>query len=373
MATTVSKLHEERRRWRQRQEIMEESLKKLLLFGTFLIILEVTHQTGSTYYIHEYILITHPRMSWTEAQSYCREQYGDLATISDVQVNSRIADMAKDWEEPFWIGLYEDVNSWKWSLMGEHHYTGVVEDYSQWQEDQPDNAGANEYCVSMMKDGFWRDNSCTFVKMPLICFAEVGFDQYVLVTEQKSWFEAQSYCRQHHTDLVSVRSPAENQELRSRLQADQAVQEAWIGLHKDPWKWSDGSSSSFRQWWPDQPNNENNSQLCATMHKGSWDNWTCDTEFSILCQNITEVTPAPPVEPTHIGQAVLRRTTVKMRLQTSSDLKESTIRHEILQQLEAAFHLQGLTNIKLIWRTLRPETQPTKTDSCGEKIKENLN
>ena len=114
---------------------------------------------------------------------------------------------------------------------------------------------------------------------------EGGFDQYVLVTEQKSWFEAQSYCRQHHTDLVSVRSPAENQELRSRLQADQAVQEAWIGLHNDPWRWSDGSSSSFRQWWPNQPNNENTSQSCATMHKGSWDNWTCDTKFSILCQS----------------------------------------------------------------------------------------
>ncbi|XP_073331683.1 uncharacterized protein [Pagrus major] len=261
--------------------------------------------SGSTYYIHEYILVTHPKMSWTEAQSYCREQHGDLATISNVQVNSRIADMAKDWEEPFWIGLYEDIYSWKWSLMGEHYYTGVVEDYRQWQEDQPDNVGADEYCVSMMEDGFWRDNSCTFVKMPLICFADGSSDQYVLVTEQKSWFEAQSYCRQHHTDLVSVRSPAENQELRSRLQTNQAVQEAWIGLHRDSWTWSDGSSSLFRQWWPNQPSNENNSQTCATMHKGSWDNFKCDTEFSILCQNITEVTPAPPVEPTTIRQGCI--------------------------------------------------------------------
>ena len=85
-----------------------------------------------------------------------------------------------------------------------------------------------------------------------------------------------------------------------------------------------------------------------------------------------------------------------MKLQTSSDLKDLTIRHEILQQvlkasvfilgaiiipqqekqltvsfsfcccclqLEAAFHSQGLTNTKLIWRTLRPESQPMQTGS----------
>uniref|UniRef100_A0A3B4X245 C-type lectin domain-containing protein n=1 Tax=Seriola lalandi dorsalis TaxID=1841481 RepID=A0A3B4X245_SERLL len=124
----------------------------------------------SIYYIHEYILFTKLKMSWNEAQHHCRVKYGDLATISDERDISRINNMAKDWDRAFWIGLYDDVNSWKWSLVGERFYTGVGTDYRKWQEDQPDNAGAVEHCVSMMEDGLWRDNSCTLVKVPLICY-----------------------------------------------------------------------------------------------------------------------------------------------------------------------------------------------------------
>ncbi|XP_042258365.1 C-type lectin BfL-1-like [Thunnus maccoyii] len=207
--------------------------------------------------------------------------------------------------------------------------------------------------------------------MPLICFRDDAEVQYVLVTEEKTWFEAQSYCRQHHTDLVSVRSPAENEEVRDRLWNNTGVQEAWIGLHRDSWKWSDGSSSSFRHWWWLKPDNVNNSQACVTMEKGSWSNWKCSTRFNILCQKITEVTPTPVTEPTTIRPAVQKRTTVKIKFQTDSDLKDPNIRHKVLQQLEAAFNSQGLTDVKLYWRTLSVEPRPQKrtTDACGEGIK----
>lgn len=111
-----------------------------------------------------------------------------------------------------------------------------------------------------------------------------AIDQFVLVTQNKSWYEAQSYCRQHYTDLVSVRSAEENQLLRNQLQ-DAQMKEAWIGLHRDSWKWSDSSETSFRRWGPNEPNNENNAQMCAAMHKGIWTDRNCDTQFSFLCQS----------------------------------------------------------------------------------------
>nr|XP_033466302.1 C-type mannose receptor 2-like [Epinephelus lanceolatus] len=346
---------------------MERGWMKLLFFGTVFIIVGVTHQTGYTYYIQEYILFTDLKLSWMKAQSYCRAVHTDLATVSNEEDISRINDM--NYNMSFWIGLYDDVNSWRWSLLNEHFYTEEGQDYRQWQEGQPDNAGAVERCVSMMEDGFWRDNDCVQVKMPLICFRDDTDDQYVLVTEEQSWFEAQSYCRQYHTDLVSVRSQIENQEVLSSLQGNQTVQEAWIGLHRDAWKWSDGSRSLFRQWWDLQPDNENSSQACVAMQSGRWDDWNCDTKFNFLCQNITVVTMTPLPEPTAINPAGQRRTTVKMKLLTDSDLTDPTIRQKVLQQFEAALNFQGFTDIKLHWRTIKSEPQPTEADVCGEDIK----
>lgn len=117
-------------------------------------------------------------MSWVEAQSFCRAEYSDLATINDEKDIDRIDNMVMDGDWSFWIGLYDDVNSWKWSLEGEHFYAGVGEDYRHWQENQPDNTASDEHCVSMMEDGLWRDNSCTLIKMPLVCFRG---EQYLIM------------------------------------------------------------------------------------------------------------------------------------------------------------------------------------------------
>ncbi len=91
------------------------------------------------------------KMSWTEAQGYCRAEYSDLATITDGNDISRINNITKDWDRPFWIGLYDDVSSWKWSLVDEHFYTGVYWVYKQWQEDQSDNACNTQGLYKVLK------------------------------------------------------------------------------------------------------------------------------------------------------------------------------------------------------------------------------
>ena len=71
----------------------------------------------------------------------------------------------------------------------------------------------------------------------------------VLVNVPRNWREAQSYCRQHHVDLASVRNQAENQQIQQMAPGG-----AWIGLFREPWRWSDGSNSSFTRWNPGEPN-----------------------------------------------------------------------------------------------------------------------
>uniref|UniRef100_A0A3P9CLS9 C-type lectin domain-containing protein n=1 Tax=Maylandia zebra TaxID=106582 RepID=A0A3P9CLS9_9CICH len=51
-------------------------------------------------------------MTWSDAQSYCRQTYTDLSTITNTQDNSQVASMLSD-TAGAWIGLYRKY--WTWS------------------------------------------------------------------------------------------------------------------------------------------------------------------------------------------------------------------------------------------------------------------
>uniref|UniRef100_A0A8C1ZZK9 C-type lectin domain-containing protein n=1 Tax=Cyprinus carpio TaxID=7962 RepID=A0A8C1ZZK9_CYPCA len=53
-----------------------------------------------------------------------------------------------------WIGLYDDVNSWRWSFHDEHLT------YARWDKYQPDNYGGDQDCVILHSNGYWRDKGC---------------------------------------------------------------------------------------------------------------------------------------------------------------------------------------------------------------------
>ncbi|XP_063042906.1 uncharacterized protein si:dkey-88n24.6 [Engraulis encrasicolus] len=57
---------------------------------------------------------------------------------------------------------------------------------------------------------------------------------------RRTWRAAQSYCREHHTDLASVKNKEEQEELKWQGYHN------WIGLFRDDWVWSDQNKSSFR-------------------------------------------------------------------------------------------------------------------------------
>ena len=101
---------------------------------------------------------------------------------------------------------------------------------------------------------------------------------FIFVNEPKTWSEAQSYCRERHTDLASVRNQAENGDIKSII-----TSEAWIGLYRDPWKWSDGSPTSFTKWHTNKPTGNVHSP-CVLLHKGKWEDRRCDDTLYFFCQ-----------------------------------------------------------------------------------------
>ncbi|XP_073325565.1 C-type mannose receptor 2-like [Pagrus major] len=232
----------------------------------------------------------------TEAQRYCREKYTDLATIDnmeDVRILIDTVDKSKV-SNSVWIGLYDDVNSWRWSLSDTSFYKDGETEFRQWQTGQPDNYKSRDHCTAMDDGGRWYDSNCKSRHQP-VCMDVRGLNvTFVLINTSMTWTEAQSYCRDHHTDLASVRNTAENQEVKDVIPSRGIV---WIGLFRDSWKWSDGRNSSFRYWDQDrgQPDNYGgNMEDCVGAHlgrDGKWWDILCDLKkpsvcYSPLCSSV---------------------------------------------------------------------------------------
>ncbi|MGH0166946.1 UNVERIFIED_CONTAM: hypothetical protein FKN15_051746 [Acipenser sinensis] len=106
-------------------------------------------------------------------------------------------------------------------------------------------------------------------------------ERYTLIEELKTWTAAQQYCREHHTDLVSIKNASENEEIVKKAQG----KPFWIGLFNEPWKWShQGDNYTFHKWNYGEPNNRGGDQNCVMMSKtGGWFDYGCNNQKSFFC------------------------------------------------------------------------------------------
>ncbi|XP_066579919.1 C-type mannose receptor 2-like [Amia ocellicauda] len=234
---------------------------------------------------HTFVFVNKP-LGWTDAQQYCREKHTDLATVDNAEELDRLLNNADSaYKGQAWIGLYFELNSWQWSLTDTDFYREGKSEYRNWGTDQPDNWGGSEYCTEMFPYGSWFDFPCT-ISRPFICYQETSNAtlRYVLINQGKSWTEAQRFCRENYTDLVSVRKQSENEEVTKAANG----QTVWIGLFIDPWKWSDQRSSSFRNWYSGEPNNGAGNEFCGAVFlqvetPGTWNDAPCDYSYPFFC------------------------------------------------------------------------------------------
>lgn len=110
-------------------------------------------------------------------------------------------------------------------------------------------------------------------------FKEFSKTRYVYVKTAMNWTDAQTYCRKHYTDLASVRSSAENEEIKNLVESF-----SWIGLYRESWKWSDGQlmrMASFSNWDDNQPNKIKDS--CVTTTQRKWKAQLCEAKYAFVC------------------------------------------------------------------------------------------
>ncbi|XP_017542521.1 macrophage mannose receptor 1-like isoform X2 [Pygocentrus nattereri] len=232
----------------------------------------------STYAPHRYHFVDE-RKTWTEAQSYCRQNFTDLATINNMDELKKLNEAVKDKSVMVWIGLKKAT--WQWSLQDGTVYR-EGQSYNSWNTGEPSSKPGEEMCGQLSGDGSWNDDDCNHL-FPFVCF-EGKNSTYILIKEAKSWYDAQSYCRERYTDLVSVRSQTENQQILDS--AKTSVNDSlWIGLFYNSWKWADQSASLFRYWASAQPDNCGNQNCTAVFmaEQGRWHDMNGNSQLPFVC------------------------------------------------------------------------------------------
>ncbi|XP_037832752.1 lectin-like [Kryptolebias marmoratus] len=153
-----------------------------------------------------------------------------------------------------------------------------------------------------------------------------------------TWLDAQMYCREHHTDLASIRSLAENEKIRTLKPAGLYV---WFGLYKDAWKWSDGPLFIY-QHWKYAPSGR--LKKCAAADFGSsgfWTDWQCDQKKAFICHH----------DPVPFSKHSVK---VKLVKDSSLDLNDPAALQNVMMKLDQKLKEQGVTaDIKLSWKKQR--------------------
>ncbi|KAI4886338.1 hypothetical protein NFI96_010912 [Prochilodus magdalenae] len=192
--------------------------------------------------------LVNEQKTWTEAQSYCREKFTDLATIESQQEMDALIAVLIGTGGHFWIGLrqtvQQDSRSWTWS-------DGRKSSYTYWNTGEP-NDGVGDNCVGLW-DGpayRWTDEDCQWPN-PFICYEEAV--PLILINQNKTWREALWYCRENHVDLVSVHTE-EVQQWVEVITKNTSTANVWMGLRHtcslNLWFWVSGEFMCYQNWAP---------------------------------------------------------------------------------------------------------------------------
>ncbi|XP_058247342.1 putative C-type lectin domain family 20 member A [Hemibagrus wyckioides] len=296
---------------------MERFLFILLFTGLVPVVLPVSRQ---------YFLIQQGK-TWSDAQAYCRDKYIDLAIIktSDVLVQLLNEAQKQQFSSSAWIGLYNDINGWKWSLGNE-----PLGSMTLWRDEQPDNWLGDEACGSVFYSD-WSDISCTST-CPFVCFddTKTGNERYIYISDSMTWSEAQAYCRINYTDLVSARDATESSVIAGMIPGL-----TWIGLFRDKWKWTDQTSFSTISWMSGEPDNVLGNEDCGYLNNTRAADAQCSDIMPFFCYS--EIT----------GKLQI----IRVKVRSSQDVKDPAVKEAILEQINQKLKDHGMAkNITMKWR-----------------------
>ncbi|XP_048039108.1 macrophage mannose receptor 1-like [Megalobrama amblycephala] len=210
---------------------------------------------------YRFILIEEPK-TWLESQSYCREKHLDLATVQsdEDRVKLKEAADAANFDSFAWTGFYNGILTWRWS------YKNEAISYVKWDSLEPDTYRTHEACAFIKKNELWGDTTCLEEKY-FFCQTDKSIiaEKFQYIQMSMKWRDAQLYCRTNYIDLATITDDTENKALAGII-TDNNGEDAWIGLSKNLWLWSDQTNVSWSlvKWEPGQPDNIDGWEECAS-------------------------------------------------------------------------------------------------------------
>uniref|UniRef100_A0A3Q2P3I0 C-type lectin domain-containing protein n=1 Tax=Fundulus heteroclitus TaxID=8078 RepID=A0A3Q2P3I0_FUNHE len=122
-------------------------------------------------------------------------------------------------------------------------------------------------------------------------FIDCHLYEYHYFKEEKTWTEAQQYCREKHTDLATVSNMTDMKRLLSNSAGD--MRGAWIGLHDPPgvqrtWYWSlagEEFNESETDWKEGEPSDRGSgTENCGRLtNTPKWEDTGCQWQEYFLC------------------------------------------------------------------------------------------
>uniref|UniRef100_A0A3Q3ALP0 C-type lectin domain-containing protein n=1 Tax=Kryptolebias marmoratus TaxID=37003 RepID=A0A3Q3ALP0_KRYMA len=116
--------------------------------------------------------------------------------------------------------------------------------------------------------------------------------QYILVNEQKNWNDAKKYCQEKYTDLATMDSMEDIDELFAAAGSFRGT--VWIGLYDldelSSWKWSAPNGfkqgSYFAKWNSKQSIYSRDLwELCGAQLDDTWFEFHCNVSQPFVCYN----------------------------------------------------------------------------------------
>ncbi|XP_064595387.1 macrophage mannose receptor 1-like isoform X2 [Liolophura sinensis] len=291
---------------------------------------------GNCYYVSK------GRRSFYDSRTFCVQNGGELVSIHDHDESDYvISKISRSTTDSFWIGLNDiGENGYNWT-------DGSPLNFINWYQNEPNDAYGQQSCVQMIRDGFWQDNNCGYLKR-FICKAPNGttpntrpppttmapgncpqgfFGQdsrcYIIKgdakADQVNWTTALSRCKQMGSGvtLATISNVLEQSFITSHLRS--RPYNVWIGLNDqaspNQFVWVDNAKVTYTHWAPGEPNGfrplswpfsglisqkTRNMEDCIEVYSkapniGGWNDKSCSALRGYVCQAPRSMSNPVPV------------------------------------------------------------------------------